>query len=362
MRHSNQHKKPPGRKRASAAHAATSSLSTPLPPDMAAGGLPSVPSKPASPSESKRKTRPGPSKTLAYTDIELSQWRDYPQIETDSLWLFNGRDKSNGHQLDYHGNCVPQILTQLISRYTRPGEVILDLFLGSGTSAIEAVNLNRRLIGVELQPKVARYVEEKLQEQGKASQVNVITGDSCCQKTTRPAIKKALRQFESEQAQFLFLHPPYADIIHFSESERDLSNAESNAAFLDGFEAVCRQGYDNLEPGRFAGLVIGDKYENGELIPLGFQCMERMNKVGFRTKSIIVKNISGNEKAKGKMNNLWRYRALAGGFYVFKHEYVLIFQKPTVKPKLNAQPKLKSKAKSKSGAKRASSLELPQHE
>jgi 16S rRNA G966 N2-methylase RsmD len=343
MRHSNQHKKPSRRKRASAAHAATGSLSAPLPTDMAALGLPLASPKSATPSDSKRKTRPGPPKTLIYTDIELSQWRDYPQIETDSLWLFNGRDKSNGHQLDYHGNCVPQILTQLISRYTRPDEIILDLFLGSGTSAIEAGNLNRRLIGVELQPKMANYVKEKLEEQGKASQVKVITGDSRCLKTTGPAIEKALRQFDSKQAQFLFLHPPYADIIHFSESERDLSNAESNEAFLDSFEAVCRQGFDNLEPGRFAGLVIGDKYENGELIPLGFQCMERMNRVGFRTKSIIVKNISGNEKAKGKMNNLWRYRALAGGFYVFKHEYVLLFQKPAA-----------SKGKSKSEPKRAS--------
>ena len=36
----------------------------------------------------------------------------------------------------------------------------------------------------------------------------------------------------------------------------------------------------------------------------------------------------GNERGKGKANNLWRYRALAGGFYIFKHEYVIIFDKP----------------------------------
>ena len=34
-----------------------------------------------------------------------------------------------------------------------------------------------------------------------------------------------------------------------------------------------------------------------------------------------------NEKAKGKDANLWRYRALAGGFNIFKHEYIMIFQK-----------------------------------
>ena len=38
--------------------------------------------------------------------------------------------------------------------------------------------------------------------------------------------------------------------------------------------------------------------------------------------------MQGNERAKGKTANLWRYRALAGGFSIFKHEYVMIFQKP----------------------------------
>lgn len=268
------------------------------------------------------------SKALACSDINIERWRDYDHIETDSLWLFEGRERKNGHQLDYHGNCVPQILTQLLSRYTREGEIVLDLFLGSGTSAIEATNLGRRAVGVELKPELAAYVRDKLTEQGKGSEVQVINGDSTNAKWTGKAIARALHSFGEEQAQFLFLHPPYADIIRFSELTSCLSNANGNEAFLDEFEKVCKLGYEHLAPGRYAGLVIGDKYENGELVPLGFQCMERMNRAGFRTKSIIVKNITGNEKAKGKQGNLWRYRALVGGFYIFKHEYVILFEKP----------------------------------
>jgi len=269
-----------------------------------------------------------PPKILPYSDIDVNRWRDYEHVETGSLWMINGRDRQNGHQLDYHGNCVPQILTQLLTRYTKQEEIILDLFLGSGTSAIEAVNLGRNAIGVELKQDMADYVRGKLEEQGKAEQVAIINGDSSNGSWTERAIQRALKKFDRDKAQFLFLHPPYADIIRFSDSESDLSNAESTEAFLDMFEQVCQLGYDMLEPGRFAGLVIGDKYAEGELIPLGFYCMERMNRVGFKTKSIIVKNITGNEKAKGRMSNLWRYRALVGGFYIFKHEYVFLMQKP----------------------------------
>ncbi len=292
-----------------------------------------------------KKARKRPPRELAYSDIQLDEWRDYEHVETGTLWQIDGRGKSQGHQLDYHGNCVPQILTQLLTRYTKVGDVIVDLFLGSGTSAIEAVNMDRRAIGVELKPELAEYVLQKLDEQGKLYRentkssktnskkkprhVDVINGDSGDIKNTSKAIKQSLKtHFDKDLAQFLFLHPPYADIIQFSEREECLSNAPDTDTFLEMWERVCQVAYDALEPGRFAAVVIGDKYAGGELVPLGFYCLDRMNKVGFKTKSIIVKNISGNEKAKGRTSNLWRYRALAGGFYIFKHEYVMVFQKP----------------------------------
>ena len=262
-----------------------------------------------------------------YNDIDLSQWKDYDHVLTDSLWMMESRTKRDGHQLDYHGNFIPQIANQMMLRYTKAGDTILDYFLGSGTTAIEAHNLGRKCIGVELQSRMADYVQTKLSELGACETSQVIVGDSADLQWTGGKISQALRAWEQEAGQFAFLHPPYDDIIKFSENEQCLSNAESTEAFLDGFERVCQQAYNFLEKGRFACLVIGDKYANSELIPLGFYCMERMMRVGFKNKSIVVKNMTGNEKGKGKTANLWRYRALAGGFYIFKHEYVMVFQK-----------------------------------
>jgi hypothetical protein len=81
-----------------------------------------------------------------------------------------------------------------------------------------------------------------------------------------------------------------------------------------------------LDEGRYLAVVIGDKYSGREWIPLGFLSMQETLKHGFKLKSVIVKNFN---QTKGKRNQeeLWRYRALVGGFYVFKHEYVFLFQK-----------------------------------
>ena len=277
-----------------------------------------------------------PPKQKPWSDIDLNRWREYDDVLTDSLWNFPSRASGDGHQLDYHGNYIPQIATQLMSRYSKKDDIVLDLFLGSGTTAIEAIRMERRCIGVELKPDLIDYVRAKtraladsagLQPDLLDARIHFLLGNSADPEITN-RVSDVLRRMHSEYAHLLVLHPPYADIIKFSDQVEDLSNAPTTAAFLDGFETVARHGYELLAPGRFAALIIGDKYAQGELVPLGFWCMERMNRIGFKTKAIIVKNIEGNEKGKGKSANLWRYRALAGGYYIFKHEYIILFFKP----------------------------------
>jgi len=265
-------------------------------------------------------------KTKPYNDIDLNNWKAYDHLETGTLWMFSSRGKGNGHKFNYHGNYIPQIAEQLYGRYTKPNDVVLDLFLGSGTSAIEAVNMGRRCVGVELKPDLAKQVDDTVKAHGGKKLVSVISGDSSSSEI-QEKINASLENFGEKKAQFLVLHPPYADIIKFSDKQEDLSNCESTEKFLEMYKNVAQNGYDCLESGRYAALIIGDKYAKGELIPLSFLCMQKMNEVGFITKSIIVKNIEGNEIGKGRTGNLWRYRALAGGFNIFKHEYIIIFKK-----------------------------------
>lgn len=265
-------------------------------------------------------------KTTAYSDINLKQWRDYDHVKTDTLWEFPTRLKEGGHSNEYHGNYIPQIAQQLYERFTKKGDVVLDLFFGSGTSGIEAINMQRRCIGVELKDDLAEAVSEKFTPKQLVTDVNIICADSTTE-LAKEKIQARLEVMGRKKAQFLVLHPPYDDIIKFSDKKEDLSNCSSTEEFYDLFEKVAKNGYDLLDKGRFAALIIGDSYKNSQIQPLGFECMKRMNNLGFITKSIIVKDIQGNEKAKGKTANLWRYRALAGGFYIFKHEYVMIMQK-----------------------------------
>ena len=105
-----------------------------------------------------------------------------------------------------------------------------------------------------------------------------------------------------------------------------MSNAKTKDDFLSGFGEIIDNTCKHLEKDRYCAVVIGDKYAKSELVPLGFNCMELFLERGFKLKAIIVKNF---EETKGKSNQraIWRYRALASDFYIFKHEYIMVFKK-----------------------------------
>lgn len=257
-----------------------------------------------------------------YNDINMKLWHNYGDISTDSLWIIDKRDNSGMHSGHYHGNFIPQIPHQLFSRYTKKGDWILDPFMGSGTSLIEAINMERNSIGIELQKDVVQEVTNRLNNiETNNSKYLIFEGDS-----GSIDITKQIQNNNIHKVQFIIYHPPYWDIIKFSNNQQDLSNAISLQDFLSKFSKVIDNTSKLLEKNRYCALVIGDKYANSQIVPLGFYCMNLFMEKNFLMKAIIVKNFD-ETKGKSGTKAIWRYRALASDFYIFKHEYIFVFKK-----------------------------------
>ena len=262
-------------------------------------------------------------RTSKVNDINLNRWKEYDDILTDSLWIIDKRDSTGVHTAGYWGNFIPQIPNQMLKRYTKKGEWVLDTFVGCGTTLIESQRLGRNGIGVELQENIAQKARELIASEPNRHGVitEVLTADSA-----EVDFKAVLRKHNQEHVQLLIMHPPYFDIIKFSKNPRDLSNAPSVDKFLEMMNTIVDNASAVLEKGRYFILVIGDKYSKGEWIPLGFLTMNKILQSRFLLKSIIVKNFE-ETTAKRNQKGLWRYRALVGGFHIFKHEYIFVFKK-----------------------------------
>lgn len=147
-------------------------------------------------------------KTPEFSDIELSRWKDYDELITDSLWLLGPRDRTGPHVGDYHGNFVRQIASQVIRRFTRRGEVVIDLFSGMGTTLIECRHPGRHGVGVELRDSLNQAARQRIDQAPNPDAVEtlLVTGDSRLDET-RESVEVQLQDLGYCHAHHVILPP-----------------------------------------------------------------------------------------------------------------------------------------------------------
>lgn len=256
--------------------------------------------------------------------VDISKWKE-SDINVDSLWLIDKRDSSGKHTNTYHGNFIPQIPYQLISRYTNSKDIVLELFTGGGTTLFECEKLKRYYIGFDINKKIILDIKKKMKDTKIPYIINI------CDVVPINKFKKymdvSLKAFRRKKVDFLIAHPPYMDIIKFTNQNEDLSNISNINVFIEKLMIAFDNALTYLEKGKYFAVVMGDVYKNSEVIPLGFYVMSAIkNTFKVKLKGIIVKNIEGN---KGKLGSqgIWRYRALKSDYFIFKHEYIFVFKK-----------------------------------
>ncbi len=256
--------------------------------------------------------------------FDKTKWKEL-DINVDSLWIVGPRAKGGKHTNYYHGNFAPQIPNQMIRRYTQDGDVVLDLFMGSGTTLFECENLNRKYIGFDINQDIIDFVKGKMENSSYMdfSIHNCDVTSECASEN----IKSDLNQYGKRKLDLIIAHPPYLDVVKFTDKPEDLSNISNVNVFIDKFIASIKSAYSFLKKKGYIILVIGDVYKNSEVVPLGFYLMYAIKKT-FKCalKGIVIKDMVGN-RAKIGQEGLWRYRALKNGNYLFKHEYVFVFRK-----------------------------------
>jgi SAM-dependent methyltransferase len=263
---------------------------------------------------------------VKYNDLDMEKWQE-SDINTDSLWLIAERDKSGKHKNVYHGNFIPQIPNQLIRRYTKENDVILEPFMGSGTTLFECEKLGRKYIGFDINPAMFEYVNNAMSDGKYENNFYISHCNSMDEQQVDKSLENANEKLGIKSVQFVLMHPPYMDIVKFTDDENDMSKIDNINEFVKKFKIICENSLKHLDKDRYFAVVIGDVYKNGEVIPLGFYCMD-MIKRNFKVKlkGTIIKNVEGNRGKLG-VGGIWRYRALNSDYYIFKHEYIFVFKK-----------------------------------
>lgn len=234
-------------------------------------------------------------------DIANRGWEKYLGVlNPGSWWSFPHR--GIGGDASYPGNFIPEIPRQLIPRLSKKGDFIADMFAGSETTAHVCAELERIYVGCDLRPRTAITDE----------------GDA---RTWDPGV----------EAQMVFLHPPYSDIIDYNEKlgAKDGDLSLPWLEFIKEFKLVVDNAWRITREGGYAVLIMADRWDskNREHMMLASYCAFVMAMSGWLPKQDIVKNF-GNEVAnKNKNAHLWFRRALLSDFCILEHEHVFVFKK-----------------------------------
>ena len=245
---------------------------------------------------------------------KITKWEpENFELEMTTHWSFPQRGDWATHDAKWRGNWSPYIPRNVILRYSKEGELVLDQFAGGGTTLVEAKLLNRDIIGVDVNDIALERCREKVsfEHEGATGKVYIRKGDA-----------RNLDFIQNESIDLICTHPPYADIIHYSEDIAEDLSLLKIKDFLKEMEKVASESYRVLKTGKFCAVLMGDTRKKGCMIPMSFDVMKIFQDAGFTLKELIIK-----EQHNCKATGYWKTNSVKYNFLLIAHEYLFIFKK-----------------------------------
>lgn len=189
---------------------------------------------------------------------------------------------------------------KVISLFTHEGELVLDPFVGSGTTLVAAQDLNRNAIGFDLHEKYIKLCKERL------------ISDNLFNKSKQIAIRDDARNIpayvEENSVSLIWTSPPYANLLNrarknksrrdrdngqlgkveqYSQDKRDLGTmalSEYTQAMGDIFESLLKL----LKPKGHCVINVPDMWWENERITIHISLVEELRRRGYELRNIII--------------------------------------------------------------------------
>lgn len=230
-----------------------------------------------------------------------------PALEATTLWdypkqSYGKKPKGNNK---YPAVTPAFIIWNLVQRYTKPGDLVVDPMAGSGTTIDVCKEEDRQVIGYDIAPAHPEVI------QNDARDIPLSDGS----------------------VDMVFIDSPYSDNINYSDHPDCIGKIScEDECFFDELDKVAKEIHRILKPGKVMAWLIGDQWVKKKFTPVGFKLYEHLCKY-FETVDVICVVRRGQTSNTG----LWHNRARRFNFYLRGFMYLFIMRKPPLESEKEQQ-------------------------
>lgn len=223
-------------------------------------------------------------------------------LQTTTLWDYPSQhygSKMQGDK-DYIGATPSYVIWNLLKRYTKEGDKVLDPMCGSGTTIDVCKDLGREPIGFDLAPYRADIEKSD-------------------------ARKLPLR---NDSVDFVFIDPPYSTHVKYSGDPQCIGELDSRKGeYFDAMHLVIKQIFRVLKDNHYMALYVSDSHKQGKpFSPIGFELFAMLSEF-FEPVDIIAVTRHNKKLQKGN----WRAAAEKENFFLRGFNYLFIMKKNRTK-------------------------------
>lgn len=229
-----------------------------------------------------------------------------------------------------HPAMFPIIMVEkLIDIFTNSKEqVILDPFMGSGSTLIAAQNKGLKGIGFEINKEYISMAKNRLD-----NIYRTLFSNNIGYEIINDNAENIDKYISPNSVDLTVTSPPYWDILNrkrsadykairnYSNSNIDFGNIKDYNQFLLSLQGVFRKVYKVTKPRRYCIVIVMDIRKNSTFYPFHSDLANKMEEIGFSLSDIAIWD-------RQKEYNNMRPLGYPYSFVVNKvHEYILIFRK-----------------------------------
>ena len=216
------------------------------------------------------------------------------------VWQFNYEARDIRKKSVHPATFPISLAKKVIELFTHEGELVLDPFVGSGTTLVAARDTNRNAVGFDLQKGYIDLCEQRIAQTGFLGEAKQIA--------VQDDARLIGKYFEPETISLIFTSPPYANLLNrarknksrrirnneqlgkieqYSQDPRDLGTMELSQytiAMGEIFESLL----PFLRPKAHCVINVPDMWWENQRITIHVSLIEELRKRGYELRNIII--------------------------------------------------------------------------